>query len=185
LAIVARNHTRNALAEELYLHTGYDLTRPVTVQAIVNEVCNYKCRYCEFWRLPNYLPEMSIQEWGNAILSLKNFLGKFHIEFSGGEPYLKKGFVDLLEFCHAQGVTWGVTTNGSAFMSDKVVQRTVRARPFNINVSIDSSRPDIHNYSRGIDDSLNRITQGLANVARVRRDEGLTFPIIINRLSIG
>jgi MoaA/NifB/PqqE/SkfB family radical SAM enzyme len=179
IALVAKNHARNAFAEELYLHTGEDLTRPVTIQGIVNEVCNYKCRYCEFWRLPNYKNEMSIEEWQNAILDLKKFLGRFHIEFSGGEPYLKKGFVDLLEFCHAEGVSWGVTTNGSAFMSEKIVQRTLAARPFNINVSIDSSRPEIHNYSRGIDDSLNRITQGLAKVAHVRKEEGLTFPIII------
>jgi len=179
LAIVARNHTRNAFAEELYLRTGQDLTRPVTIQGIVNEVCNYKCRYCEFWRLPNYRVEMSIEQWQHAILDLKEFLGKFHIEFSGGEPYLKKDFVDLLEFCHEQGVTWGVTTNGSAFLSDRIVQRTVRARPFNINVSIDASRPDVHDYSRGIDGSLSRITEGLAKVVEARKEVGLSFPIII------
>ena len=179
IATVAKNHARNAFAEELYLHTGKDFTRPVTIQGIVNEVCNYKCRYCECWRLPVYRPEMSIEEWQLAIQDLKSFLGRFHIEFSGGEPYVKKNFVDLIEFCHSAGVSWGVTTNGSAFLSEKIVRRTVAARPFNINISIDSKRQEIHNYSRGIDGSLDRITEGLANITRIRREEGLDFPVII------
>jgi MoaA/NifB/PqqE/SkfB family radical SAM enzyme len=179
LAVVARNHTRNALAEEVYLRTHKDFTRPITVHGIVNEACNYKCRYCKCWREENYRPEMTIEEWQKAILDLKAFLGKFHIEFSGGEPFVKKGFVDLIEFCHAQGLSWGVTTNGSAFLSDSIVRRTLGAHPFNINVSIDSKRPELHNYSRGIEDSLNRIIQGLAKVSQMRKENGLTFPIII------
>lgn len=179
LAVVAKNHTRNALAEELYIHTRKDLTRPITVHGIVNEACNYKCRYCECWRVEKLRPEMSIEEWQKAILDLKAFLGKFHIEFSGGEPFVKKGFVDLIEFCHAQGLSWGVTTNGSSFLSDSIVRRVLGARPFNINVSIDSKRPEIHNYSRGIEGSLNRVVQGLAKVSQVRKEEGLSFPIII------
>jgi MoaA/NifB/PqqE/SkfB family radical SAM enzyme len=179
LGVMAINHGRNALAEELYLHTAIDRTKPVTIQGIVNEICNYKCRYCEFWRLPQYRPEMSIEEWKKALLDLKEFRGTYHIEFSGGEPYLKKGFIELLEFCHAQGLQWGVTTNGSAFMSDKIVRATLAARPFNINISIDSKRPEIHDYSRGIEGSLSRVLQGLSKVLAVRNEEGLSFPIII------
>jgi radical SAM protein with 4Fe4S-binding SPASM domain len=179
IATVAANHFRNGLAESLYLNTGMDITHPVTVYGTVNEICNYKCGYCEFWRLPNYREEMRIVEWQKAILDLKKFVGRFHIQFSGGEPYLKKGFVDLLQFCHDNGVTWGVVTNGSAFMSDKIVQATVDARPFNINVSIDSKRPDVHDRSRGIEGSLERVTAGIGKIAAARKAVGLTFPIVI------
>ena len=147
-ATIAASHFRNGIAESLYINTGIDVTHPVTVYGTVNEICNYKCQYCEFWRMPNYRPEMSIAEWQKAILDLKEFVGKFHIQFSGGEPYLKKGFVDLLTFCHDNSVTWGVVTNGSAFLSDKIVKTTVDARPFNINISVDSMRPEIHDNSR-------------------------------------
>jgi len=176
---MAVNHARNAVAEELYLHTALDTTKPVTIQGIVNEICNYKCRYCEFWRLPQYRPEMSIEEWKKALLDLKEFRGSYHIEFSGGEPYLKKGFVELLEFCRAQGLQWGVTTNGSAFLSNKIVRSTLAAKPFNINISLDSKRPEIHDYSRGIDGSLDKLLQGLSNVLAVRKELRLSFPIII------
>ena len=92
LAGLALKHVRNAFAEELYLRTQTDLTRPIVVYGMVNEWCNYKCRYCDYWRLKEYREEMTIEEWQKALLSLKEFIGPFHIEYSGGEPYIKKGF---------------------------------------------------------------------------------------------
>ena len=177
--VVAARHLRSGLAEELYLLTGNDLTRPVTIYGTVNEVCNYKCRYCECWRMPEYKPEMSLDEWKRAIVDLKKFLGRFHLQFSGGEPYIRKGFLDLIDFCHSEQVSWGVVTNGSAFVSDKVVRATIAAAPFTINISIDSKRAEIHDYSRGIEGSLERVVNGIGKLAAARKQAGLSFPIVI------
>jgi MoaA/NifB/PqqE/SkfB family radical SAM enzyme len=177
---LAVRHVRNAVAEEIYLRTGRDFTRPVAIHAMVNEICNYRCRYCEYWRMPNYRPEMSIADWRKALLDLADFIGPgYHVEFSGGEPYLKKGFLDLIQFCHDRGVRWGVTTNGSAFSSRKVVDATLAAKPMNVNISIDSHRPDVHDYSRGIEGSLDRIVSGIAQLRSSGRAAGLDFPIIV------
>src|SRR5271154_309644 len=92
LAKLAFKHTYNHFAEELYIHTGKDVTKPVTFYGLVNERCNVKCRYCEYWRLPNYVDEMSIEEWQSALTSIKDFVGQFSINFSGGEPFIKPGF---------------------------------------------------------------------------------------------
>lgn len=177
---VAVHHARNAIAEEIYLRTGRDFTRPVAIHAMVNEICNYRCRYCEYWRMPNYRPEMSIEDWQKALLDLEEFIGGgYHVEFSGGEPYLKKGFLALVEFCHQHGLKWGVTTNGAAFSSEKIVAATVAAHPLNVNISIDSMRPDVHDYSRGIPGSLDRIVNGISRLRAAREAAGLDFPIII------
>src|ERR1700674_1618348 len=98
LVSLGAKHVRNALSEELYLRTGRDVTRPASIFAEVIERCNYKCRYCDYWRRPNYRDEMSIDEWQEALLSLKEFIGAYHVEFAGGEPYIKKGFLDLVRF---------------------------------------------------------------------------------------
>jgi MoaA/NifB/PqqE/SkfB family radical SAM enzyme len=179
LARLGAHHVRNAVAEEIYLRTGRDMTVPVSIYGEVIERCNYKCRYCEYWRFPNYRNEMSIDEWKKALADLKEFIGHYHIEFSGGEPYLKKGFIDLIGFCGELGLKWGVTTNGGAFGNDKVVDRTVAAKPFNINISIDSRDAKVHDYSRGIDGSLDDILAGIGNVIRARTRHGADFPIII------
>ena len=177
-ARLALKHVRNTFAETLYLNNVADVTRPTVVYGIVNERCNYKCRYCEFWRLKQYKDEMTIEEWQRALLSLKEFLGKYHVEFSGGEPFIKKGFVDLIEFCHAEGISWGVTTNGSA-LNEKTIRRVVAAKPFNINISMDSHQAEVHNYARGIEQSLEKITRGLKILNHERQSAGLDFPIMI------
>ena len=179
LARLGTHHVRNAVAEEIYLRTGRDATIPVSIYGEVIERCNYKCRYCDYWRRPNYRDEMSIDEWKKALLDLKDFIGHFHIEFSGGEPYIKKGFVDLISFCGEQGLKWGVTTNGGAFGNEKVVDWTVAAKPFNINISIDSRDADIHNYSRGIEGSLDDILAGMRALVRAKVRHGVDFPIIV------
>jgi hypothetical protein len=68
LTRLGANHVRNAIAEEIYLRTGRDMTVPVSIYGEVAERCNYKCRYCEYWRRPHYREEMSIEDWKKALL---------------------------------------------------------------------------------------------------------------------
>ena len=50
LSALGWKHTQNAAAEEIYLRTGYDSTKPVTFYGLVNEHCNVKAR--EIWYGP-------------------------------------------------------------------------------------------------------------------------------------
>jgi MoaA/NifB/PqqE/SkfB family radical SAM enzyme len=179
LAKLGAKHARNAIAEEIYLKTARDFTFPVSIYGEVIERCNYKCRYCDYWRRPDYPEEMTIAQWQSALLDLKAFIGKFHIKFSGGEPYVKKGFLDLARFCNDNDIHWGVTTNGSAFKNIKIARQTVMAKPFNINISIDSQDEILHDYSRGIAGSLRDIKAGLSNIRAEKQLQGINFPVII------
>lgn len=175
---LAVKHARNAAAEELYLRGVADVTKPVTIYGILNERCNYRCRYCEFWRMKEYMDEMSIEEWKSALLSLKDFIGHYHIEFSGGEPFIKKGFFELIAWCRDNDIGWGVTTNGHA-LTPKQIPKIIDARPFNFNISMDSHTKEVHDHVRGREGSHDRLTEGLAGLLEAREKAGLDFPIII------
>lgn len=164
--------------ELAYIKTGVDVTRPQYIRGMVNERCNYKCRYCGFWQQKEYLEELSIDEWKNALSSLKAFIGPspFAIQFSGGEPYVKKGFVDLLHFCHDNKIDWGVITNGSA-LTPKTIERTVAASPLNIDISIDSSVASIHDDSRGVEGSFEHIERGIKRLQDARAAAQKSFLI--------
>lgn len=178
LAQVAMKHLRNEILEELYLKTGLETTKPIIIYGVINQRCNSKCRYCEYWRLSEYQEEMTIEQWKNALLSLKQYIGSYHIEFSGGEPFIKKGFVDLLEFCHEQNLKWGVTTNAYC-LTEPVVKRVVAAHPFNINISIDAHIAEIHDYTRGVPGALEKVKKHLQFLLEERKAQGQTFPVII------
>ncbi len=169
---LARHASQRALQEVrefAYINAGVDLTRPQYIRGMVNERCNYKCRYCGFWQQKDYLEELSIDEWKQALRSLKDFIGPapFAIQFSGGEPFVKKGFIDLLHFCHDNRIDWGVITNGSA-LTPRTIERTVAAAPLNIDISVDSNDAEIHDHSRGIPGSFARIEGGIRTLRDAR-----------------
>jgi MoaA/NifB/PqqE/SkfB family radical SAM enzyme len=178
LAELAWKHTRNAASEELYLKTGFDTTKPVVFYGLVNERCNVKCRYCEHWRQKHYVDEMSIADWQNALLSIKEFVGKFSISFSGGEPFIKQGFVDLLGWCHEHGISAGATTNGSA-LTPRNAAKVVAAHPFNINISVDAPNAEVHDYLRGYPGLFDKLSSGIRHLIKERKRQGIDFPIII------
>jgi len=171
-------HTKNATAETVYLKTGYDMTKPVTFYGLINERCNVKCRHCEYWRLKHYEEELTIEQWQNALLSIKAFVGTYFINFSGGEPFIKKGFLDLLGFCHQNGIRSGVTTNGSA-LSRRGVEKVVAAHPFNVNISCDAPNAEVHDYFRGFPGLFDKLTQGITFLREEQAAQGVDFPIII------
>lgn len=178
LSQLAWKHTQNAAAEEIYLRTGYDNTKPVTFYGLVNERCNVKCRYCEYWRLKHYVQEMSIEEWQSALKSIKDFVGTFSINFSGGEPFIKPGFIDLLAWCNSNGIAAGVTTNGSA-LTLRNVEKVVSANPFNVNISVDAPNADVHDYLRGYPGLFDKLSTGIRFLLAERDRQGKQFPINI------
>ncbi len=178
LSTLAWKHTRNAVAEEAYLRTGYDGTKPVTFYGLVNERCNVKCRYCEYWRLKHYVPEMTIDEWKSALTSIKEFVGNFSINFSGGEPFIKPGFIDLLGWCSSNNISAGVTTNGSA-LTKRNAAAVVASNPFNVNISVDAPTAEVHDYLRGYPGLFEKLSNGIRYLIAERDRQGKRFPINI------
>lgn len=164
--------------ETLYLHGGLDRTRPVVVQGMVTERCNYRCEYCAFGRRESTADEISSEEWCAALVTLREFIGPFLIQFAGGEPFVKRGFLDILDFCHEQGIHFGLITNGSG-LSERNCRRLSNARPFNVDVSVDASRAEIHDAVRGVPGSLESIEAGVGRLLEARRTVGADFPIRI------
>ncbi len=166
------------LPEALYLTTGIDFTRPTEIQANLTQRCNYKCLQCACWR---YEPvsELSIDQWKESLASLKDFVGHYRLEFVGGEPFVKKGFLDLLEYCRDQQLDCGITTNGSAFVNDRVVDRVVATRPLKVDISMDGSTPSMHDRLRSAPGSFERISSGISKLRAEQAAQGIKFPIRI------
>lgn len=164
------------LREAVYLKTDLDATRPHVIQAMPTERCNYKCLSCSCWRANPYPRELTLDEWTAALGSLKRFVGRFTVQFAGGEPFVYKPFVPLVEWCGTHGIDWGVITNGSAF-SRPTVERIVAARPLNVGISVDGASAAVHDLSRGIKGSLDHIARGIGTLRSVRDARGESFPI--------
>lgn len=165
-------------AEELYLRTGYNRTKPSDFTATLTERCNYRCSYCCHWRQEAYTEEMSLDEWKTALLSIRDFVGGFAVQFLGGEPMLVPWFFQLATFCFQSRIDWGVITNGSSLSADRV-RSLVLANPLNIDISLDSLQAQVHDHVRGVPGSTTHVSDGIKRLVEARQQGGRKFPIRI------
>lgn len=171
---------RSAVAEQAYLSTGLDYSRPTSIMANINEVCNYRCPMCMHWR-PEFArhSELSVDQWKNALASLREFLGSYLIAFLGGEPFIKPGFLDILEYCHESGISFTTTTNGSLLLRGDTIRRLVNAAPVHLNISVDGPTADIHDRSRGVAGAFEKIEHAIHAIRAEQQRTGQHFPIRI------
>jgi len=175
---LAIKHGRNALGEILYVRFGRDITKPVFFYSLSTYRCNARCLSCYSWKEPTSSEELTIDEWQKSLLSIKDFVGEFSISFSGGEPLIKKGFIELLEFCRNNGIHAGFTTNGIR-LTKITAKRIAAAQPFNVNISVDGPSAEIHDYLRGQPGIFDKVSQGITYLMEERAELNSHFPIII------
>lgn len=139
---------RNIVAEKIYTTTSLDLTRPTQVYAIINRRCISRCRMCDSWQEVDPV-ELDAAIWIKFLSSMKKFNRYFTVNFTGGEPLYKKDFLQVLEFCSDNRIMVGFTTNGK-LLTKPVSERLMQMQLFNIHLSLDSLRPEIHDKARGV-----------------------------------
>jgi MoaA/NifB/PqqE/SkfB family radical SAM enzyme len=145
---IAFANARQELAERLYIYTGIDITRPVQVYCLITERCSARCIMCEYWRQKDFPEELHKDVWIKALLSLSKIAPGMHVQFTGGEPFLKEDFIDIIEAIGKKGVSFGVVTNAE-LINEKNVERIVATGINNVNISIDSPDEKEHDEFRG------------------------------------
>ncbi len=143
--------------------------------------CNLRCKYC--------MPEDGIDKLGHSdILSLEEIykiivsfveLGVDKIRFTGGEPLVRKGIVDLIsKVSKLEGIKdIAMTTNG--ILLSEMASDLKNAGLSRVNISLDTLDSEKYrSITRGGD--LKRVLDGISEAKKV----GLT-PIKINTVLIG
>lgn len=164
--------------KRFYLYTKNNtLLRPTRIYGLLNDRCNEKCLMCGHWCKDTF-EEMTTAEWLRILGELRDFCGPYHINFSGGEPFLRKDIYDILEFCRDRGIVAGVCTNGSA-ITESGARRLCELRLFNYNTSLDGATPGTHNYLRGTDKSYDWTLRGIERMREAGQQVGHTPPIVV------
>ena len=128
-----------SLARNILLSNVRRLSFPYKLTFAVTYRCNYRCKTCNIWRKKPE-GELSFEE-------IQRFFSRSNrfnwIDFTGGEPWLRKDFPDILELALTdckELVLVHYPTNG--YLTDQIVkgtERALRKRPpkFIITVSMD------------------------------------------------
>ncbi|MBN1233932.1 MAG: radical SAM protein [Candidatus Coatesbacteria bacterium] len=139
---------RNLFYQNFYMKTGINLLKPTNFYSIINEFCNARCKICDMWTR-NKIIDLPAEIWIKHLESIHDWLGRYYISFSGGEPLIKKDFFNILEFCNQKGISCGVVTN-SIKIDKQMAEELIKLRVFNISISVDGAKAETHDYLRGV-----------------------------------
>ncbi len=124
-------------------------TAPQLLILDVTHKCNLHCRICDIWK--NAGREKDIPgRYVRKLLKEAASLGIKEVTFSGGEAMLRSDILDLLAYARGQGLKGvGLLSNGIAVRKNlgkiEPFLRDGTAVPV---LSLDSLRPELHNYVR-------------------------------------
>ena len=119
----------------------------------VTEKCNLRCKHCYLDASCEKANMMTYHQFENLVKILK----KNHVlnlELTGGEIFVNPQAYEILELALKQFAMVAILTNGT-ILSDKVLALLAKYKDkIIINVSIDSTNPQVHDKFRGMKGAL-------------------------------
>lgn len=135
----------------------------------ITDICNFSCDYClpEGYQCTHKNPFLSLNEIKNTVQAFAE-LGTHKIRLTGGEPTLRKDFIDCIKIIKATpGIKQiALTTNGYKLKEN--IKQWVNAGLTHLNVSVDTLDPNLFNSLTG-HNRLKEILEGI--------DTALTLPL--------
>lgn len=134
------------------------LRAPLFVWWDITYQCNLNCKHCYSdsgsFSARKPVHELDTEEVKNVIDQLKE-MKVFYIYFLGGEPFLRKDFLEIVRYCDKAEISVMVNTNGW-FIDDSVAREIKKANVAHVRVSIDGANSYTHDMIRGVEGSFDR-----------------------------
>ncbi len=128
---------------------------PETVNIYPTFRCNLRCEMC-FERYARVEEKMDEKNWFKIIEEIRTFSPKIHI--SGGEPFIYKDIIKIIEYIKKNKLYLHITTNGT-FLED-CAEEIIKLGVNQIDISIDGSK-DNHDKIRGVTGTFDKVIKGL------------------------
>jgi MoaA/NifB/PqqE/SkfB family radical SAM enzyme len=146
-----------------------DLGVPISVHMDLTYRCNERCVHC-------YLDhddrgEMTTAEIKGILEQLAD-AGVFFLTLSGGEPLMRKDFFEIVAYARSLLFNVKVKTNG-LLIGEKEAQRLLELGVENVQISVYSHRPEVHDAITKVKGSLERTKKAI----RFLRAQGLKLTI--------
>jgi MoaA/NifB/PqqE/SkfB family radical SAM enzyme len=118
---------------------------PLVANYYLTYRCNARCHFCDIWAL-DPKEEASLETIVNNLKDLKR-LGVKYVDFTGGEPLLKKEAPEIYRAAKSLGFVTSMTSNTILYPKRaKEIQGLVDY----LNFSLDGGDAETHNQSRGV-----------------------------------
>jgi len=153
--------------KKLRLLRGYLGRHPIWCTWQVTYRCNFRCRFCSYWHDPmGKLPEQTVEQFSEGSRKLAQW-GSLLISMAGGEPFIRKDLVEVIEAV-AQWHFPFITTNGY-LATPQLARELFRAGLWGVSVSIDYDNAERHNEARGRSNAYEHAVEALKIFSAARK----------------
>ncbi len=126
--------------------------------------CNNECIICHSNKLRNIHKDSSLKQIRAKILSAKKKGYRF-VLFSGGEPTIRKDFLQIAKFVKKQDMVFGLITNGRMLSYSDFLKKLVNLNLKYVYISLLGGEAKIHNKIANTN-SFNNTFEGIRNVLK-------------------
>ena len=147
--------------------------RPLVAELFLTENCNLRCTSCACWRSTTR-GELSTGEWKSVIDQLRG-VGVTKVNFTGGEPLLRRDTVELIGHARATGFRSLHLNTNAMLLDDRRRTAVLEAGVRSFNVSIDGPDATAHDKIRGVEGSFERTIEHLRALVRERAEHRLAI----------
>ena len=138
---------------------------PLSVHIDLTMRCNERCVHC--YRVVEGRPELTTAEL-KALLDDVARAGTLYLTFSGGEIFLRKDLLELIEYARRQRFDVRLKSN-ALLVTAAVAARLRELGVRQVDISIYSADPAVHDWVTKVPGSLERSLEGAARL----RDAGI------------
>jgi len=115
--------------------TATDTSKLSRCELVLTDACNFKCPYCRGQR-KDLKKHLTLSE-ALTIIDYWSDSGLSNVRFSGGEPTLWNGLIELVQYCKSKNIDRiAISTNGSADWD--LYQELINAGVNDFSVSLDA-----------------------------------------------
>jgi MoaA/NifB/PqqE/SkfB family radical SAM enzyme len=152
---------------------------PQFISFTVTNSCNLRCRMCGQWSEEGYVlnrtvdtrSHMRLEDWKRLVDEIAHHKIRF-ILVRGGEPFLFKGIIELLQHINAKGIFLSVDTNGTIL--DRYAKDLSRISNMHITFSVDGPE-EVHDAVRVSEGSFQKIKRNIALLTDLEKKCGNTI----------
>lgn len=130
---------------------------PSIAQWDVNDDCNLNCKHCRISEKNKKEPALSLKE-SKELLAQLYYCGITKLNLSGGEPFIRKDFFDILEYANRFGDI--VVTTNCTLLNETKCQKLAQFPNTRLSISIDGMEK-VHDEFRGKQGTFKKIVETL------------------------
>ncbi len=164
------------------LPKGYIFAFPNSIVLKVTEACNLRCKHCFYAEQPEFYnkrSELNTTEIKELIDFLVDEINIIFLTLTGGEVFVRKDFLEILNYIKQKYIPVIIQTNGVLIDEIKAKQlgKTLNLKTDSVQISLEGADAESHNKIRGdgtFEKAINAIQLLRKNNIRVQINMTLT-----------